>query len=484
MSSPSRATLLVDGLWTEADDHRAFEVIDPSSGAVMGAAADAGATETRRAIDAASKALPDWRATSAYDRAGVLQRAHTLMTERTEDLARLMSLEQGKPLQAARNEVRYAADFLSWFAEESKRIYGSTIPSSRTNQRFMVLRQPVGVVAAITPWNYPVSMITRKVGPALAAGCTVVLKPAEQTPFCAQAVMEILLEAGAPPGVVNLITTSRPADVGEEMMSSAAVRKLTFTGSTAVGKLLAARAAATIKNVSLELGGHAPFLVFEDADPKRAATGASLVKFLNTGQACICPNRIYVHDSLVKPFEEALVARVAKLVAGPGLQETSTIGPLIDQASMAKMARHVSDAVGKGARLLHGGERLGGDLASGNFYAPTVLGDVTPDMQVYREETFGPVAAIIPFTTEAEAIEMANDTEYGLASYVYTSNLDRAVRVTEALDFAIIGLNDINPTSASVPFGGIGESGMGREGGPHGIDEYLETKVIGQLVQS
>jgi succinate-semialdehyde dehydrogenase/glutarate-semialdehyde dehydrogenase len=484
VTTDSRTTLLVDGAWAAADDGRTFDVVDPSSGVVIGRASDAGPHETVRAIEAATKAFAEWRSTSPYARAEVLHRAHRLMTERNEQLARLMSHEQGKPLQAARNEVRYAADFLSWFAEESKRIYGSTIPSARGSQRFTVLRQPVGVVAAITPWNYPISMITRKVAPALAAGCTVVLKPAEQTPFCAKAVFEILVEAGAPAGVVNLITTSRPADVGEAMMSSTAVRKLTFTGSTAVGKLLAARAAETIKNVSLELGGHAPFLVFEDADPKRAATGASLVKFLNTGQACICPNRMYVHESLVPAFEEALTTRVSKMVPGPGLEETSTIGPLIDQASMEKVARHVTDAVDKGARLLHGGQRLNGDLAAGNFYAPTILGDVTPDMQIYREETFGPVAAIIPFRTESEAIEMANDTEYGLASYVYTSDLDRAVRVTEALDFAIVGLNDINPTSASVPFGGMGESGLGREGGPHGIDEYLETKVIGHLVGS
>jgi succinate-semialdehyde dehydrogenase/glutarate-semialdehyde dehydrogenase len=483
MISDSAATLLINGKWDEADGQLTFDVYDPSSGAVVGTAADAGAAETQRAIHAAASAYQEWRATSPYTRAGVLARAHELMTERNEELARLMSREQGKPLQAARNEVKYAADFLSWFAEESKRIYGVTIPSSRSNQRFTVLRQPVGVVAAITPWNYPVSMITRKLAPALAAGCTAILKPAEQTPFCAQAVFEILIEAGAPAGVVNMITTSRPGVVGEELMRSPVIRKLTFTGSTPVGKLLASSAAATIKTVSLELGGHAPFLVFQDADPKRAATGAALVKFLNAGQACICPNRIYVHRSLVSSFEEAFVARVEKLIPGPGLNENSTIGPLIDQASLDKVTRHVEDAAGKGARLLLGGERLGGDLASGNFFAPTVLADVTPDMQIYREETFGPVAAIIPFDDESEVVKMANDTEYGLASYVYTNDLDRATRVTEALNFAIIGLNDINPTAASVPFGGMGESGIGREGGPHGIDEYLETKVVGQLVR-
>jgi succinate-semialdehyde dehydrogenase/glutarate-semialdehyde dehydrogenase len=484
MISDSAATLLIDGKWDVADDQRTFDVHDPSSGVVVGTATDAGAAETRRAIQAAADAYQKWRATSPYTRAQILGRAHALMTGRGEELARLMSREQGKPLRAARNEVSYAADFLSWFAEESKRIYGMTIPSSRSNHRFTVLRQPVGVVAAITPWNYPISMITRKLAPALAAGCTAVLKPAEQTPFCARAVLEILVEAGVPDGVVNMITTSQPDVVGEELMRSPVVRKLTFTGSTPVGKLLASRAAATIKNVSLELGGHAPFLVFQDAEPKHAATGATLVKFLNTGQACICPNRIYVHRSLVSSFEEAFVARVAKLVPGPGINENSTIGPLIDAASLAKVTRHVEDAIGKGARLLLGGERLGGDLSGGNFFAPTVLADVTPEMQIYREETFGPVAAIIPFDDESQVLEMANDTEYGLASYVYTNDLDRATRVTEALNFAIVGLNDINPTAASVPFGGMGESGVGREGGPHGIDEYLETKVVGQLIRS
>ena len=402
------------------------------------------------------------------------------MTERLDDLARLMTTEQGKPLRTARIEVQYAADFLIWFAEEAKRVYGQTIPSHRPEQRFMVQHQPVGVVGAITPWNYPISMLTRKLGPALAAGCTVVLKPAEQTPLCAVEIIRILHEVGVPAGVVNLVTTNTPSVVGEEFMANPVVRKLTFTGSTEVGKMLAAGAAGHIKRVSLELGGHAPFIVFADVDPSRAATGAALVKFLNTGQACICPNRIYVHRSMVDKFVESLTGRVGRLKVGNGLEDGITIGPLIDEPAMAKMDRHVSDAVAKGATVALGGERLsGGTYDNGTFFAPTVLTDVTPDMLIYREETFGPIAGVIPFDDEEQVIQMANDTSYGLASYIYTNDLSRAFRVSEALRFAIIGINDINPTSAAAPFGGMKESGLGREGGQEGITEYLETKLVG-----
>ncbi len=477
-------TLFIDGKWLAADDGRVFEVTDPATGRVIGTAADAGAAETDRAIAAAAGAFASWSRETAYRRAEVLWKAHALMSERAEELAALMTLEQGKPLKAARNEVRYALGFLSWFAEEAKRVYGSSIPSARADQRLTVLRQPVGVVAAITPWNYPVSMITRKVGPALAAGCTVVLKPAEQTPLCAVAVFEILAEAGLPAGAVNLVTTGTPEAVGDRLLDAPEVRKLTFTGSTEVGKLLAARAAATMKRVSMELGGHAPMLVFPDADPVHAAKGAALVKFLNTGQACISPNRIFVHRSVLEPFTAELVARVGRLVAGPGDRPGVAVGPLVDDAAVAKVSAQVEDAVAKGARLLAGGRRLTGDgLDSGRFYAPTVLADVDESMRIYREETFGPVAAVIAFDDEDEAIRRANDTGYGLASYVYTNDLGRAQRVSEALRFGIVGVNDIDPTGAAAPFGGVGDSGLGREGGAQGIDEYLDVKLVGTVTR-
>jgi len=472
-------TLYIDGEWTAADRGGTFPVTDPANGTEIGRAADAGRAETERAIAAAQAAFPGWSGRTAYERAAVLDTAHRLMTEQCEELAQLMTREQGKSLKAARNEVKYAADFLSWFAEEAKRVYGATLPSNRAGHRFFVLRQPLGVVSAITPWNYPVSMITRKVAPAIAAGCTMVLKPAEQTPLCAVAVFEILAEAGLPAGVANLVTTGRPAEVGEPLVTSPAVRKLTFTGSTQVGKLLAGQAAGDMKRLSMELGGHAPFVVFDDADPVHAAKGAALVKFLNTGQACICPNRIYVHRSIMDPFAAALVDRVKRLKIGRG-DGGCDIGPLVDEAALAKVQRQVADATAKGARLLVGGERvLDEGLAQGQFFAPTVLADVDSTMTIYREETFGPVAALIPFDDEAEAIELANDTEYGLASYVYTKDLARALRFAEALQFGIVGVNDINPTAAAAPFGGVGVSGLGREGGAQGIDEYLDVKLVG-----
>jgi len=477
------STLFIHGAWQAALDHRTFEVCDASDGTVIGAASDAGAEETDRSIAAAAAAFPAWSGATAYQRAAVLRTAHVLMMERLEELAALMTREQGKPLKAARNEVRYAADFLAWFSEEATRVYGRTIPSSRADQRLSVLRQPLGVVAGITPWNYPISMITRKVAPAVAAGCTMVLKPAEQTPLCAVAVFEILAEAGLPPGVANLVTTARPDVVGDRLLGSPIVRKLTFTGSTEVGKMLAARAATTMKRVSMELGGHAPLIVFEDADPEHAAKGAALVKFLNTGQACISPNRIYVHRSIVRAFTDALVTRVEKLQVGPGSREGVSIGPLVDEAALDKVSRQVRDAVAKGATVLTGGTRLTeGELQRGRFFAPTVLVDVDETMDIYREETFGPVAPVIVFDDEIEVVRRANDTEYGLASYLYTRDLGRAVRVSEALRFGIVGINDINPTAAAAPFGGIGASGLGREGGSEGIDDYLDVKLVGLVL--
>jgi len=473
-------TLYIDGKWRHAASGRTFGVTNPATSQILCQVSAAGTDDVREAVAAAESAFGSWAAKTAYERAGYLLDAHRLMLERADDLARLMTTEQGKPLRTARIEVKYAADFLLWFAEEAKRVYGSTIPSARADQRFMVLHQPVGVVAAVTPWNYPVSMLTRKMGPALAAGCTVVLKPAQQTPLCAVEVFRILHDVGVPAGVVNLVTADRARPVGDEFISNSAVRKLAFTGSTEVGKKLAQGAAATIKRVSLELGGHAPFIVFPDADPAHAARGAALVKFLNTGQACICPNRIFVHRSIAGKFLEVLADRVGRLRAGNGLDDGITIGPLIDEGALAKMDEHVTDAVSKGARLLVGGKRLTGErFGSGTFYAPTVLTDVTPEMLIYREETFGPIAPVIVFDDEDEVIRMANDTSYGLAAYLYTKDLSRALRVSEALRFAIVGINDINPTSAAAPFGGMKESGLGREGGQEGITEYLETKLVG-----
>jgi len=473
-------TLYIDGKWAAASGGEVFEVTDPATGTLIGHASDAGASDAEQAIGAAVAAFAGWSRRTAYERSEALYRAHAIMTARAEELAQLMTREQGKPLRAARNEVNYGADFLIWYAEEAKRVYGTTIPAARADQRFIVLRQPVGVVAAITPWNYPISMITRKVAPAVAAGCSVILKPAEQTPLCAIEMFKIFDEAGFPPGVINLLTTNNPADVAAPLLDSPAVRKLTFTGSTEVGIMLAARAAATMKRISLELGGHAPFIVLEDADVSRAAKGAALVKFLNTGQACISPNRIYVHRSRRDEFVGVLVDRVSKLKAGSGFTDGVSIGPLIDDQAMVKMERQVNDATIKGAAVLTGGRRLiENELALGRFYAPTVLTGVTPDMEIYNEETFGPIAPVIAYESEEEVIKAANATVYGLASYVYTNDIARATRISEALQFGIVGINDINPTAAGAPFGGVKYSGLGREGATQGIEEYLDTKLVG-----
>lgn len=472
--------LYINGQWTESQSGKMFASTNPATGERIGDVADGGANDAVRAIDAASRAFKAWSRRTAHDRSKFLYNAYHLMVEKKEHLARTMTEEQGKPLKASRNEVQYAADFLLWYAEEAKRVYGEMIPSARPDQRFMVRHQPVGVVGAITPWNYPISMITRKIAPAAAAGCTVVLKPAEQTPLCAIETFKIFEAAGFPEGVLNLVTASEPASIGNEFLTNQKVKKITFTGSTEVGKIIASRAAGEMKRVSVELGGHAPFIVFPDADPTYAAKGASLVKFLNTGQACISPNRIYVHQDIIEPFTKTFVERVGRMKAGNGLEDGIAIGPLVDEAAMVKVDEQVRDALERGASAAIGGNRLTeSGLERGLFYAPTVLTGVSPEMKIYREETFGPVAPIIPFETEEQALEMANDTHYGLASYVYTNDLGTAMRMFEGLEFGIIGINDINPTAAQAPFGGMKNSGIGREGGKEGIAEYLETKLGG-----
>ncbi|OLO27662.1 succinate-semialdehyde dehydrogenase (NADP(+)) [Alkalihalophilus pseudofirmus] len=472
--------MYINGKWQQTESGNSFSSINPATGEVLGTIADGTAVDAMNAITAAEDAFDSWSSLTAYERSKYLYKAYEIMMEKKEQLAVMMTKEQGKPLKAARNEVQYGADFLLLYAEEAKRINGEILPSPRKDQRFMVLYQPVGVVCAITPWNYPISMITRKIAPAIAAGCTVVLKPAEQTPLCAIEMFKVFEEAGIPAGVVNLVTTEQPEEVGEVFLTNKAVKKITFTGSTEVGKYIAEQAGKQVKRVSMELGGHAPFIVFDDADPVHAAKGASLVKFLNTGQACISPNRIFVHKSNIEKFTETFVERVRKMKAGVGLEEGVNIGPLVDSQALEKVHNQVTDATSKGAKVAIGGERLNSEpLHKGTFYAPTVLTNVDQSMTIYYEETFGPVAPIIPFETEEEVLQMANDTQYGLAAYVYTKDLNRAMKMFEKLKFGIIGINDINPTAAAAPFGGMKESGLGREGGKEGIHEYLETKLGG-----
>jgi succinate-semialdehyde dehydrogenase/glutarate-semialdehyde dehydrogenase len=465
---------LIGGEWLTADSGATHGVINPATRQVIGTVPVMGAAETRRAIAAATAAQPAWAARTAKERAQILRRWYELLMSNQDDLATLMTAEQGKPLAESKGEIAYGAAFIEWFAEEGKRLYGDTIPGHAADKRILVIRQPVGVVAAITPWNFPLAMITRKAGPALAAGCTFVCKPATQTPYSALAAALLAQRAGVPPGVLNIVTGEATA-IGGEMTSNPNVRKLTFTGSTGIGKKLMAQCAATMKKVSLELGGNAPFIVFDDADLDAAVSGAIASKYRNTGQTCVCANRLLVQAGVYEAFTAKLVKAVAQLRVGDGLAGVTDQGPLIDDKALAKVEEHLADAVGKGARIVQGGKR---HALGGSFFEPTVLADVTPAMMVAREETFGPLAPLFRFETEADAIRMANDTEFGLAAYFYTRDLARSWRVAEALEYGIVGLNTGLISTEVAPFGGIKESGTGREGSKYGILDYTELKYL------
>ena len=469
-----RSDAFIDGAWCAADDGATVDIRNPADGSIVGTVPVMRGGETRRAIEAAARALPEWSKRTAKERAVVLRRFAEAMIANADDLAIIMTSEQGKPLAEARGEIGYAASFLEWFAEEGKRVYGEIIPTFRADARLMVLRQPVGVAAAITPWNFPAAMITRKLGPALAAGCTFVCKPAPQTPFSALALAELGRRAGLPDGVLNIVTGDAQA-IGGELTGNPLVRKFSFTGSTAVGKTLLAQCAGTVKKVSLELGGNAPFIVFEDADLEAAVQGVMASKYRNTGQTCVCANRLFVHTSVYDEFAARLVTAVSALRVGAGLSGPTDQGPLIDERALAKVEAHVADAVAQGARIASGGRR---HALGGNFYEPTVLLDVTPGMRVAREETFGPVAPLIRFTDEAEVLRLANDTAAGLAAYFYTRDLARSWRVQEALEYGIVGVNTGIFSTEVAPFGGVKESGLGREGSRHGIDDYTELKYV------
>ena len=470
-----RELAYIDGVWTGADQGARFEVTDPADGHLLARVPDMGAAETRRAIDAAAAALPAWRARTAKERAAVLRTWFELILENQDDLAVLMTSEQGKPLAEARGEVAYGAAFIEWFAEEGKRIYGDVIPSHGADKRIVVLKEPIGVVAAITPWNFPIAMITRKAGPALAAGCTMVIKPAEDTPLCALALAVLAERAGLPKGVLNIVTTRRAAEVGGELTANPTVRKLSFTGSTEVGKLLMRQCAGSVKKVSLELGGNAPFIVFDDADLDAAVAGAMASKYRNAGQTCVCANRLLVQDGIYDAFAAKLAEAVARLRVGPGLSGEVEQGPLINDDAVAKVETLLADAVGKGARVLCGGRR---HALGGTFYEPTILTGVTAQMRVAREEIFGPVAPLFRFHTEAEAIALANATEFGLAAYFYARDIARVWRVAEGLEYGIVGINEGIISTEVAPFGGVKESGIGREGSKYGIEDYVEMKYL------
>ncbi len=469
-----REACYIDGGWTAADNGATLTVHNPATAQTLGQIPNMGTAETRRAIAAAGAALPAWAARTAKDRAAVLRRWFDLMLAHQEDLAMLMTAEQGKPLAESKGEILYAASFLEWFAEEAKRLYGDVIPGHQPDKRILVLRQPVGVVAAITPWNFPSAMITRKAGPALAAGCTMVCKPATQTPYSALALAELGHRAGIPKGVFNVLT-GNAAQIGAEMTSNPTVRKVTFTGSTEIGKRLMAQCAGTVKKISLELGGNAPFIVFDDADLDAAVQGAIASKYRNTGQTCVCANRLLVQAGVYDEFAGKLMEAVSKLRVGDGLAGVTDQGPLIDDKAVAKIEEHIADAVAKGAAVKLGGKR---HALGGTFFEPTILTQVTSKMLVAREETFGPVAPLFKFETEAQAIAMANDTEFGLAAYLYTRDLARSWRVSEAIEYGIVGLNTGIISTEVAPFGGVKESGIGREGSKYGILDYTEMKYV------
>lgn len=467
----------INGKWVQAQSGKVFSVYNPANGESLATVPDMGAKDTALAIQAAEAAWPEWRARTAKERANVLRRWFDLVMHHQEDLARLMTAEQGKPLAEARGEVAYGASFIEWFAEEAKRAYGDVIPGHGRDKRIVVIKQPIGVVAAITPWNFPVAMITRKVAPALAAGCPVVVKPAEDTPLSALALAMLAEEAGVPPGIINIVTCSKnhAPEVGEELTTNPIVRKVSFTGSTPVGKLLMRQASGTVKKVSLELGGNAPFIVFDDADLDAAVTGLMASKYRNTGQTCVCANRVYVQSGVYDAFVEKLKTAVSQMVVGAGLEGETQQGPLINQAALDKVKRHIADATAKGAKVVLGGKA---HALGGTFFEPTILTDVTQDMVVASEETFGPVAPLFRFDTEEQAIAMANDSEFGLAAYFYSNDVRRIWHVAEALETGMIGINDGIISTEAAPFGGVKESGLGREGSRYGLDEFMELKYL------
>lgn len=469
-----RQRCYVDGEWIDADDGATFDITDPANGRIIGTAPALGRRETKRAIEAADNSWPDWRAKTAKQRSSILRAWHDLILENTEDLAIIMTTEQGKPLAESRNEIAYAAEFVEWFAEEAKRIYGDIVPEDQVGRRIVVLKQPVGVAAAITPWNFPSAMITRKVAPALAAGCTVVARPASQTPFSAFALADLAARAGVPKGVFSVVS-GPAATTGAELLENPIVRKVSFTGSTEVGKILMAKCAGTVKKLSLELGGNAPFLVFDDADLDSAIEGALISKFRNAGQTCVCANRLLIQDSIYDEFVQKLAQRVSTMKVGPGLSDNVDIGPLIDVAGVNKVEEHVADAIAKGARIVAGGQR---HALGGTYFEPTVVADATNEMLVAKEETFGPLAPLFPFHDENQAIKMANDTPYGLGAYFYTRDLGRAWRLAEGLEYGLIGANQGFISSVVAPFGGVKESGIGREGSKYGIEEFIEIKYF------
>jgi len=469
-----RQQCYVDGAWVDADDRSTLTVSNPATGVQVGTVPKMGAAETRRAIEAAQAAWPAWRAKTAKERSVILRKWFELMMANQEDLAKLMTVEQGKPIAESRGEIAYGASFIEWFAEEGKRIYGDTIPTHAPDKRIVVIKQPIGVCAAVTPWNFPNAMITRKAGPALAAGCTMVIKPASQTPYSALALCELAERAGIPKGVLSVITGAS-GPIGKELTTNPLVRKFTFTGSTEVGKLLMQQCASTVKKVSLELGGNAPFIVFDDADLASAVEGAMASKFRNTGQTCVCANRIFVQDGVYEKFSTMLAEKVSQMKVGNGLEDGNAQGPLIDMKAVEKVEEHIGDALAKGATVLTGGKR---HEKGGQFFQPTVLANVTTDMKVTHEETFGPVAPLYRFKTEDELLKLANNTEYGLASYFYSRDIGRIWRIAEGLESGIVGINVGIISNEIAPFGGIKESGIGREGSKYGIEEFVEVKYL------